>query len=60
MFMPRSRNNDGQYRQKRGDTHMWTIEEKYWRDFNVRSDMHLETYLEENQIDSLNDLITGK
>jgi hypothetical protein len=26
----RSRNNDGQIRQKRWDTKVWTIEKKYW------------------------------
>ncbi|UED73997.1 hypothetical protein [Brevibacillus sp. DP1.3A] len=39
----RDRNIDGRYRQKRGDTHVGTIEEKYGLDFGVRSDMHLET-----------------
>jgi len=58
--MSRSRNNNGQYREKRWDTHMWTIEKNYWREFNVRSDMHLYTYLEKNNIASLNDLITWK
>lgn len=53
----RSRNNDGQLRDKRNDTHMGTIEEKYNRDFGVRSDMELGTYLEKNNIESLNDLI---
>lgn len=56
----RSRNEDGQLRQKRSDTHVWTIEEKYWIDLWVRSDMHIWTYLEQNNINSLNDLITGK
>jgi len=55
----RSRNQDGQLREKRGDTHMGTIEKNYNRDFNVRSDMHLETYLEREGINSLNDLING-
>ncbi|ATF11724.1 hypothetical protein HPY28_21130 [Brevibacillus sp. HB1.2] len=39
----RDRNIDGRYRQKRGDTHVGTIEEKYGLDFGVRRDMHLET-----------------
>ena len=55
----RSRNNDGQLREKRGDTHIGTIEKKYNIDLNVRSDMHLDSYLEKNNINSLNDLING-
>ena len=53
----RSKNNDGQLRDKRNDTHMGTIENQYGRDFNVRSDMQLGTYLQQNNIASLNDLI---
>jgi hypothetical protein len=53
----RSRNETGELRQKRSDTHIGTIEKKYNIDLNVRSDMHLVTYLEKNNIASLNDLI---
>jgi len=53
----RSRNDDGKLRQKRSDTHMGTIEKQYGIDLDVRSDMHLGTYLEQNDIESLNDLI---
>ena len=56
----RSRNQDGQLRQKRGDTHVGTIEKQYNVDLGVRSDMHLDTYLEKNKIESLNDLINNK
>lgn len=56
----RSRNNDGELRQKRGDTHMGTIEQQYGRDFGVRSDKHLDTFLQENNVSSLNDLLHGK
>lgn len=56
----RSRNDDGQLRQKRSDTHIGTIEKKYNIDLEVRSDMHLGTYLEKNNIPSLNDLINDK
>jgi len=56
----RGRNNDGQLRQKRGDTHIGTIEKQYNVDLKVRSDMHLDTYLEKENIKSLNDLITNK
>jgi hypothetical protein len=55
----RSRNQDGELRDKRDDTHMGTIEKRYGKDFDVRSDMHLGTFLEEHNIKSLNDLITG-
>lgn len=53
----RGRNNDGQLREKRGDTHIGTIEKQYDIDLHVRSDMHLDTFLEQNKINSLNDLI---
>jgi len=53
----RSRNQDGQLRDKRDDTHMGTIENQYNRDFGVRSDMKLGNFLEQNNIASLNDLI---
>ncbi|MBK8324822.1 MAG: hypothetical protein IPL06_19595 [Betaproteobacteria bacterium] len=41
----RSRNEDGQLRDKRDDTHMGTIEKQYNRDFGVRSDMELGNFL---------------
>jgi hypothetical protein len=56
----RSRNQDGQLRDKRDDTHMGPIEKQYGRDFDVRSDMHLGTYLKHKRTASLNDLITGR
>lgn len=56
----RSRDESGQLREKRGDTHVGTIEDKYDKDFHVRSDMHLDTLLEERGVESLNDLITGR
>lgn len=56
----RTRNDDGQLRDKRDDTHMGTIEKQYGRDFDVRADMHLGTYLELHDINSLNDLLHGK
>jgi len=55
----RSRNEDGELRQKRGDTHVGTIEKKYERDFDVRSDTHLGTLLEREGVASLNDLINS-
>jgi hypothetical protein len=56
----RSRNDDGQLRDKRDDTHIGTIEQKYNLDLGVRSDMHLGTYLKENNIKSLNDLVNNQ
>jgi len=53
----RSRNQDGELRDKRDDTHMGTIEKQYHRDFGVRSDKHLGNFLKENKVDSLNDLL---
>jgi hypothetical protein len=55
----RSRNQDGQLRDKRDDTHVGTIERQYNRDFGVRSDMHLGTLLEQTGMASLNDLLRG-
>jgi hypothetical protein len=56
----RSRNGTGRLRDKRDDTHVSTIEKQYGVDFGVRDDMHLGTLLEKKNVDSLNDLITGK
>ena len=53
----RSRNESGELRQKRGDTHVGTIEKKYGRDFGVRSDTHLSTLLEREGLSSLDDLV---
>lgn len=56
----RTRNKNGHLRQKRSDTHVGTIEKRYAVKLGVRSDMHLGTLLEKKDVDSLNDLITGK
>jgi len=56
----RTRKLSGQYRDKRDDTNMGTIEKQYHRDFGVRSDMHLGTFLRKHNIASLNDLIGSK
>jgi hypothetical protein len=53
----RSRNHDGQLRDKRDDTHMGTIERQYDRDFGVRGDMQLGNFLKQEGVASLNDLI---
>lgn len=56
----RSRNQQGPLREKRGDTHVETIEKQYDVDFNVRGDMHLDTLLEMQNKKSLNDLINDR
>jgi hypothetical protein len=56
----RPRNQNGLLRDKRDDTHIGTIEKQYNRDFGVRSDMELGTYLQKNHINSLNNLINKK
>lgn len=42
-----------QFRKKRDDTLIGTIEKEYGVDFGVRSDTKLGTYLEENGLPSL-------
>jgi hypothetical protein len=57
----RSRNENGQLRQKRGDTHVGTTEKMYGIDLGARSDMHLNTLLQREGVQSLNELIeSGK
>jgi hypothetical protein len=53
----RSRTKSGPLRRKREDTHVGTIEERYGRDFGVRSDMELGTLLKREGKSSLNDLL---
>ncbi len=55
----RSRDENGQLRDKRDDTHMGTIEQKYNRDFGVRSDMQLGHFLEEHGFKSLHELLNS-
>ena len=56
----RSRNEDGQLRGKRSDTHVSTIEDQYDKDFGVRGDMHLGTLLNRTGAVSLSDLLKDK
>ena len=53
----RSRNQTGELRQKRGDTHAGTIEKLYDVDLGVRSDKKLSHILQDEGVDSLNDLL---
>jgi hypothetical protein len=60
MRGPRSRNDSGELRRKRGDTHAGTIERQYHVDLGVRSDTKLSTLFKRNNVDSLNDLLEKK
>jgi len=53
----RSRDENGQLRDKRDDTHMGTVERQYGRDFGVRSDMELGNFLERHGFNSLHELL---
>jgi hypothetical protein len=53
----RSRNEDGQLRQKRGDTLAGTIEEKYGVDLGVRRDCRLDTLRDRTGSTSIADII---
>ena len=60
MKGPRSRNDSGELRQKRSDTHAKTIEEQYGVDLGVRDDKHLGNILKDEGVRSLNDLFEKK
>lgn len=47
-------------RKKRTDTKIGTIEKKYGKDLNVRSDMKLGTFLKEKGYRSLSELLKKK
>ncbi|RJX34390.1 MAG: hypothetical protein C4525_07260 [Desulfarculus sp.] len=53
----RSRNQDGQLRDTRDDKHAGTLEKQYDRDFGVRSDMHVDTLLQQTGMPSVSKLI---
>jgi hypothetical protein len=57
MVGQRSRNENGQLRQKRGDTHVGTIEEQYGVNLGARSDAHLDTILRREGVESLDELL---
>ena len=52
-----ARTKEGQFKQKRADTQMGTIEKKYGKDFGVRSDKQLGNYLKEKGYNSLSQLL---
>lgn len=59
MANTRSKNKNGKFKRKRKDTHIGTIEKIYGKDYGVRSDMHLDSYLKKNGFGSLAELIKG-
>ena len=56
----RSRDENGELRKKRSDTHVGTIEEQYGVDLGRRSDMHLGSLLQQEGVDSLDALLRKK
>ncbi|MGO9319682.1 MAG: hypothetical protein ACLQBY_02600 [Solirubrobacteraceae bacterium] len=58
MHTDRTRDNDGELRQKRGDTRVGNIEREYGVDFGVRSDMRLDTLRERTGLNSIEDLLS--
>jgi len=56
----RTRDESGELRQKRSDTHVGTIEDEYDVNFDVRDDMHLGTLLEKAGVDSLDELLRNQ
>jgi len=57
MHTDRTRDISGELRQKRGDTRMGNIEREYNVDFNVRSDMRLDTLRDRTGRTSIPDLL---
>jgi len=57
MHTDRTRDNDGELRQKRGDTLVGSIEREYGVDFGVRSDMRLDTLRAQTGLTSIDDLL---
>jgi hypothetical protein len=53
MSSQRQSTQSGQYRNKRGDILVGSVEQKYNVDFGVRSDMKLQTYLKRQGVPSL-------
>jgi hypothetical protein len=57
MHTDRTRDDDGQLRQKRGDTLVGNLEREYDVDFHVRSDMRLDTLRAQTGLTSIEDLV---
>jgi hypothetical protein len=54
---PNTRDDNGELRQKRGDTLVGNIEREYGVDFGVRSDMRLDTLRDQTGLTSIEDLL---
>jgi len=52
-----TKTKSGQFRQKRSDTQMGSIEKTYGKDFGIRSDKKLGNYLTEKGYGSLSQLL---
>ncbi len=57
MHTDRTRNEDGELRQKRGDTLVGHLEREYGVDFGVRSDMRLDTLRQQTGLTSIEELL---
>ena len=57
MHTDRTRDDNGELRQKRGDTLVGNIEREYGVNFGVRSDMRLDTLRDQTGLASIEDLL---
>jgi hypothetical protein len=57
MHTDRARDDNGELRQKRGDTLVGNIEREYGVDFGVRSDMRFDTLRDQTGLTSIEDLL---
>jgi hypothetical protein len=57
MHTNRTRDANGELRQKRGDTLVGNLEKEYDVDFRVRSDMRLDTLRGQTGLTSIEDLL---
>jgi hypothetical protein len=57
MHTDRTRDANGELRQKRGDTLVGNIELEYGVDFGVRSDMRLDTLRDQTGLTSIEELV---
>ena len=55
--MPKTKTSQKIIRQKRSDTKIQTVEKQYGKDFGVRGDMKLGTFLEKKGYKSLTQLL---
>jgi hypothetical protein len=57
MHAKRTRDEDGQLRQERGDTQVGNIEREYDVGFGVRGDMRLDTLRQQTGLTSIQELV---